>query len=76
MAIERDREVWELVNERFTDADADRRSTSSGIRWGLFQHREQDLDLVDDVAGLDVVEIGCGSAYELRLSWMRLQPAR
>ena len=28
MAIERNRELWELVNERFTDADAD-------LRWTL-----------------------------------------
>ncbi len=62
-AIERNRELWALVNEGFTDADADLRWTSSGIAWGLFQHREEDLDLLGDVAGLDVVEIGCGSAY-------------
>ena len=63
MAIERNRELWEVVNERFTDADADLRWHATGIRWGLFQHREDDLDLLGDIAGLDVVEIGCGSAY-------------
>ena len=63
MAIERNRELWELVNARFTDADADLRWNAAEITWGLFQHREDDLDLLGHIAGLDVVEIGCGSAY-------------
>ena len=68
MAIERNRELWELVNARFTDADADLRWSSAEITWGLFRHREDDLDLLGDIAGLDVVEIGCGSAYLWLLS--------
>jgi SAM-dependent methyltransferase len=62
-AIERNRNLWALVNERFTDTDADVRWTASGITWGLFQHREAELGLLGDVAGLDVVELGCGTAY-------------
>jgi len=61
-AIERNRQLWRLVNERFTDADADLRWTR-GVTWGLFQHGEDELDLLGDVAGLDVLEIGCGTAY-------------
>ena len=63
MAIERNRDLWALVNERFSDADADRRWSASGVSWGLFEHREDDLGLLGDIAGVDVVEIGCGSAY-------------
>jgi SAM-dependent methyltransferase len=62
-AIERNRDLWAVVNERFTDTDADRRWTSSEITWGLFQYREDDLDLLGDVGGLDVIELGCGTAY-------------
>ena len=61
--IERNRQLWGLVNERFTDADADLRWTSPGITWGLFQHAEDELELLGEVAGLDVLEVGCGTAY-------------
>jgi SAM-dependent methyltransferase len=61
--IERNRELWALVNAQFTDTDADVRWASSGVTWGLFQHREDELGLIGDVAGLDVVELGCGTAY-------------
>ena len=61
--IERNRELWGLVNERFTDADADLRWTAPDVTWGLFRHREDELGLLGDVAGLDVLEVGCGTAY-------------
>jgi SAM-dependent methyltransferase len=62
-ATERNRDLWALVNERFTDADAARRWTAPGITWGLFEHPESELGLLGGVSGLDVLEIGCGSAY-------------
>ena len=37
---------------------------SGDIRWGIFGSRESDLgDPLGDVRGLDVVELGCGTAY-------------
>ena len=74
-AIDRNRNLWALVNERFTDTDADVRWTASGITWGLFQHREEELGLLGDVAALDVVELGCGTAY-LAAALARRGPAR
>jgi SAM-dependent methyltransferase len=61
--LARHRHLWALVNERFTDADADDQWAASGIRWGLFRLPEADLALVGDVRGLDVVELGCGTAF-------------
>ena len=61
--LARHRQLWEIVNERFTDADADDRWARAGIRWGLFRHDESELGLLGDVAGLDVVELGCGTAF-------------
>jgi SAM-dependent methyltransferase len=60
--LARNRAVWEAVNARFTDADAIARWTATELTWGLFGHREADLGLLGDVAGLDVVELGCGTA--------------
>jgi SAM-dependent methyltransferase len=61
--LTRQRELWSLVNEQFTDADADERWAEPGVRWGLFRQRESDLHYVGDVRGLDVLELGCGTAF-------------
>lgn len=61
--VARNREVWRSVNEQFTDADADERWAASEVSWGLFRHLERDVGALGAVAGLDVLEIGCGTAY-------------
>lgn len=62
-ATARNRELWALVNEQFTDADADPRWDAGEITWGLFRIPEAELQLLGDVSGLDVLEVGCGTAY-------------
>jgi SAM-dependent methyltransferase len=60
------RAVWTAVNEQFTDADALARWTAREITWGLFSVPETDVGALGDLdrlCGLDVVELGCGSAY-------------
>lgn len=59
----RNRAVWSIVNEQFTAGDADRRWSSEQITWGLFERRESELQVLGDVAGLDVVELGAGTAH-------------
>ena len=62
-AVARNRALWSLVNDQFTDADADARWDDAEITWGLFHIPERDLGVLDDVGGLAAVELGCGSAY-------------
>jgi len=57
------RALWTLVNAEFTDERATRAWAASEITWGLFEVPERDLHAVGDVHGLDVVELGCGTAY-------------
>ena len=61
--LARHRDLWMLVNERFTDADADGKWAAEGIRWGLFRLPEAEIGLLGDVRGLDIVELGCGTAF-------------
>jgi SAM-dependent methyltransferase len=61
--LELNRSVWTQVNAAFTDADAERAWAADEITWGLFQMPERDIGALGDVAGLDVVELGCGTAY-------------
>jgi SAM-dependent methyltransferase len=57
------RALWTIVNSEFTDEHAYRAWAAEEITWGLFQIPERDLGVLGDVDGLDVLELGCGTAY-------------
>jgi len=51
---------WTLTNAEFTDAGAETWWRNETIKWGVFGITDEWLG---DVAGLDVVELGCGTAH-------------
>ena len=58
-----------LANRRHWDAAADEYQARHGAhigrpepRWGIWQLREDELQVLGDVAGKDVLELGCGAA--------------
>ena len=61
LAVNRD--LWTIVNAEFTDTRAYEAWTESDFVWGLFGNPERQLCALGDVVGLDVVELGCGTAY-------------
>jgi SAM-dependent methyltransferase len=61
--LDRNRALWALVNAQFTDEHAARAWAAGELTWGLFGVPERDLGVLGDVTGLDVVELGCGTAY-------------
>jgi SAM-dependent methyltransferase len=61
MAINRD--LWTVVNAEFTDARADHAWAATEFSWGLFEIPERQLGALGDVTDLDVIELGCGTAY-------------
>jgi SAM-dependent methyltransferase len=60
---QRNREVWTKANEEYTDARASETWGKGEITWGMFGPPESELRVLGDVAGKDVVELGCGTAY-------------
>src|SRR6187402_3683241 len=55
---------WTETNAQFTDAQAEGAWAPQELTWGVFQVREEDVGSpLGDVNGLDVVELGCGTAY-------------
>jgi ubiquinone/menaquinone biosynthesis C-methylase UbiE len=55
---------WTESNAQFTDANAERAWAPQDVSWGVFGVREEDIGSpLGDVSGLDVVELGCGTAY-------------
>ena len=57
------RALWTVVNAEFTDARAYEAWSAKDFVWGLFGNPERQLCALGDVAGLDIVELGCGTAY-------------
>jgi SAM-dependent methyltransferase len=55
---------WTRTNAAHTDAQAARAWAKDEITWGIFGVRESDLGSpLGEVAGRDIVELGCGTAY-------------
>jgi ubiquinone/menaquinone biosynthesis C-methylase UbiE len=72
--IAENRGVWTESNREFTDADADRSWRADDLTWGMFGVPESDVGILGEVAGLDVIELGCGTAYFS--AWLARRGAR
>jgi SAM-dependent methyltransferase len=75
-AVRRNREIWALVNQAHTDQVA-AATWQQDFTWGLFGHPEDGpggLHAIGDVAGKDVLELGCGTAY--LSAWLAARGAR
>ena len=66
---------WTKANKEHTDGAARRQWAADEITWGVFSAPESELKaLPSDLAGLDVVELGCGTAYFS--AWLAKRGAR
>ena len=72
--VARNVEVWTQSNAEHTSLRARDEWASDEINWGVFQVPETDVNVIGDVAGLDVVELGCGTAYVS--AWLARRGAR
>lgn len=61
--LKQNREYWDRLSVDFA-APGHRAWQSDGVSWGVFSVPEEDLGVFpDDLAGKDVIELGCGTAY-------------
>ena len=72
--LERNVAHWTRNNADYTDRDALDRWQADKIFWGVWEIPESDVGVIGDVAGLDVVELGCGTAYFS--AWLARRGAR
>jgi SAM-dependent methyltransferase len=72
--VRRNREHWDSVAHEWVERG--RRSwAQTEISWGIWDIAEADARLLpDDLAGLDVIELGCGTAYVS--AWLARRGAR
>ncbi len=66
--------AWTKYNAEYTDAQALERWQAEEIDWGVWSVPESEVGVLGDVAGLDVVELGCGTAYFS--AWLARRGAR
>ena len=55
-------EAWTRANADYTDERAEA-AWAEEVNWGVWHIPESELRALPDVAGKDVVELGCGTAY-------------
>ncbi len=73
-AASRNRALWTRLNAKFADANARAQWAREEIGWGLWSIPESDVRVLPELEGLDVVELGCGTAYVS--SWLARRGAR
>jgi SAM-dependent methyltransferase len=59
----RNRDLWTKTNAEYTDAHAARKWAQDEVTWGMWGAPESEIGVLGDLSGLDVVELGCGTAY-------------
>ncbi len=69
--VSRNVAIWTKSNAEYTDAVAARAWAGEDIAWGVWGAPDS---VLGDVAGLDVVELGCGTAYFS--AWLARRGAR
>jgi len=67
------REVWDGVAGEFA-ADGELKWAMDDPVWGIWKIPERELGVLPDVGGLDVLELGCGTAYWS--AWLARRGAR
>jgi SAM-dependent methyltransferase len=68
------RDLWTRINAEYTDEQALLSWAAEDISWGVFNVPEAELGVLGEVAGLDVVDLGCGTAY--LSAWLARRGAR
>jgi len=59
----KNRALWTQTNREHTNDSAATNWALDEISWGIWGVDESDVNVLGDVAGLDVCELGCGTAY-------------
>jgi SAM-dependent methyltransferase len=66
--------VWTKSNAEHTGPRARDAWAKDEIEWGVFGIKEAEVGALGDVSGLDVIELGCGTAYFS--AWLAKRGAR
>lgn len=65
---------WTRSNSEYTSLTAHDRWSQDEIHWGVWKTPEAEIRVLPDLHGLDVIELGCGTAYFG--AWLKKRGAR
>jgi len=68
------RGVWTAANADYTGGRAEAAWAEQEISWGVWSRPESDFNVLPEVAGKDVIELGCGTGYFG--AWLKRRGAR
>ena len=68
------RDHWTKNNAAYTDGRAEHAWNEQEISWGVWNTPESEINVLPEVRGKDVVELGCGTAYVS--AWLKRRGAR
>src|SRR3954470_23281132 len=60
--VTRNRAMWDSYSAEYQERHGTQLADSGGAAWGTYQIPEDDLRILGEVAGCDVLEFGCGAA--------------
>src|SRR5262245_59361504 len=58
----KNRAMWDGYSDEYQSAHGEQLAASGGLAWGTTQIPETELRILGDVAGKDILELGCGAA--------------
>jgi SAM-dependent methyltransferase len=73
-SAQRNAQLWAQYNAEYTDENAETNWALDEISWGIWGIDETDLNVLGDLEGKDVCELGCGTAYFS--AWLAKKGAR
>ncbi len=53
---------WDAYSDEYQSLHGGQLANHDGYAWGMFQVPEEELHILGDVAGKDILEFGCGAA--------------
>lgn len=69
------RAAWNTESDAYQARHGDQLRDSGGLAWGVTQIPESQLRVLGDVAGLDILEFGCGAAqWSIALAQLGARP--
>src|SRR3954467_11803550 len=72
--VRRNREAWDSTAHEYVDPGR-RNWAADAVTWGIWDVPEADVGMLPgDLAGLDTIELGCGTAYVS--AWLARRGAR